>query len=152
MRNIFVAALAIVVFSGVLAFAQDAATPPQPTPTSTYTPKFKGDPANSDSESAALGYMRVVRSAQLNYKKKHSAFASSLASLVGQGSFTKRMVATQRGDYTVRFKGDKYGYMLWMTPNTIDATHRAFFMDENGKIRAEDSKQASASSPDVAAK
>jgi hypothetical protein len=152
MRNIFLAALAVIVFSGVLAFAQDAAAPQQSAPSSTYTPKFKGDPAQSDSEAAALGYMRVVKSAQLNYKKKHASYASSLDSLVGQGSFTKRMVATKRGDYTVRFKGDKDGYMLWMTPATIDATHRSFFMDESGKIRAEDAKQASATSPDVAAK
>ena len=29
-----------------------------------YQPKFKGDPAKSDSEAAALGYMRTVLRAQ----------------------------------------------------------------------------------------
>jgi hypothetical protein len=34
----------------------------------------------------------------------------------------------------------------------MDSTHRAFFVDENGKIKAEEDKQASASSPGVSAK
>ena len=121
------------------AFAQD------------YTPKFPGDPARSNSEAAALGYMRVVVNAQKNYSKKHSGkYGTSLASLVNQGSFTKRMVDTHRGDYTARFKGDGKGYELWMTPNaTPDATHRAFFVDERGTIRAEEDKAASAQSPSV---
>jgi hypothetical protein len=119
---------------------------------SAYTPKFAGDPARSDSEAAALGYMRVVVNAQKNYRKKHAGYSTSLAGLVNQGSFTKRMVATTRGDYTVKFKGEKDGYALWMTPTTMDSTHRAFFVDENGKIKAEEDKQASASSPGVSAK
>jgi hypothetical protein len=116
---------------------------------SSYTPKFAGDPARSDSEAAALGYMRVVVNAQKNYKKKHAGYATSLAGLVNQGSFTRRMVATTRGDYSVKFKGEKDGYSLWMTPTTLDATHRAFFVDESGKIKGEEDKQASASSPGV---
>ena len=35
-----------------------------------YQPKFKGDPARSDSEAAALGYMRTFLRAQKIYKKK----------------------------------------------------------------------------------
>ena len=58
----------------------------------TYQPKFKGDPAKSDSEAAALGYMRTVLRAQKQYKKKNDKFAASLADLVHTGSFTKRMV------------------------------------------------------------
>lgn len=41
----------------------------------TYQPKFKGDPARSDSEAAALGYMRTVLRAQKTYKKKYDKFA-----------------------------------------------------------------------------
>ena len=144
-------AMAAVLLCGSIVMAQTAGSTMGGTQSS-YTPKFAGDPARSDSEAAALGYMRVVVNAQKNYKKKHAGYATSLAALVNQGSFTKRMVATQRGDYTVKFKGEKDGYSLWMTPTTMDAKHRAFFVDESGKIKGEEDKQASASSTGVSAK
>ena len=65
---------------------------------STYQPKFKGDPARSDSEANALGYMRTVIRAQQQYKKKNDKYASTLADLVHTGSFTRRMTQTDRGD------------------------------------------------------
>lgn len=148
MKRLFIVAVMAVMMCGVSAMAQTAGSAMGGTQSS-YTPKFAGDPARSDSEAAALGYMRVVVNAQKNYKKKHAGYATSLPALVNQGSFTKRMVATTRGDYTVKFKGEKDGYSLWMTPATMDGTHRAFFVDESGKIKAEEDKQASASSPGV---
>src|SRR6476620_3615756 len=72
-----------------------------------YQPKFKGDPAKSDSEAAALGYMRTVIRAQKIYQKKNNKFAASLADLVHTGSFTKRMVNPERGDYSVGFRPNK---------------------------------------------
>src|ERR1700687_3271851 len=62
-----------------------------------YQPKFKGDPAKSDLEAAALGYMRTVLRAQKIYYKKNNKYAASLADLVHTGSFTKRMVNPDRG-------------------------------------------------------
>jgi hypothetical protein len=151
MKRLAIIAVTAILMCGASAMAQTAGSTMGGTDSS-YTPKFAGDPARSDSEAAALGYMRVVVNAQKNYKKKHAGYAQSLPSLVGQGSFTKRMVATARGDYSVKFKGEKDGYSLWMTPATVDATHRAFFVDEGGKIKAEEDKQASASSPAVSAR
>src|SRR5512146_609726 len=117
-------------------------------PGTPYTPKFPGDPARSESEAAALGYMRVVVNAQKNYSHKHGGqYATSLAALVGQGSFTKRLLNPKRGDYTVKFKGTTKDYSLWMTPNTISSTERAFFVDDSGIIKAEEDKQATADSP-----
>ena len=66
-----------------------------------YQPKFSGDPAHSDAEAAALGYMRTAVYAQKQYQKKHQKFAPSLAALAGSGSFTRRMINPERGDYTV---------------------------------------------------
>lgn len=111
-----------------------------------YTPKFPGDPAHSNSEAAALGYMRTVGTAQRQYKNKHGAYATSLPGLVGSGSFTRRMTATDRGDYTVKFHSTGKEFSLALTPKTFDASHRAFYMDDTGKIRAEDSKPATAES------
>src|SRR5512142_1853742 len=68
-----------------------------------YTPQFKGDPAHSQPEAAALAYMRTVIYAQRVYYKKHAAYATSLQSLVGSSSFTRRMTNTDRGDYTAHF-------------------------------------------------
>src|SRR6202008_634707 len=80
-----------------------AASPASAAPA--YQPKFKDDPARSDSEAQALGYMRVVLRAQREYKKRHDKFATSLESLAGTGSFTKRMAhSTDRGDYTASFR------------------------------------------------
>ena len=59
--------------------------------TGTYQPKFAGDPARSDSEATALGYMRVVLRAEHTYKKRHGKYTTSLAALAGTGTFTKRM-------------------------------------------------------------
>jgi len=143
-----------------LASAQSSQAPPQqgqaPAPaaqapaTPTYQPKFPGDPARSDSEAAALGYMRVVVRAQKDYYKKHDKYASSLAVLAGHGSFTKRMAeTTERGDYTVGFKSRKDGYILTMTPRNLDAEHRSFYADEDGVLHADESKAADESSPKI---
>jgi len=116
---------------------------------STYTPKFRGDPARSDSEAAALAYMRVAVRAQKLFNKQYGHYATSLQELVHSGSFTKRMVNPDRGDYTASFKGKKDSYMLTMTPKNMDAQHRSFYADEDGKIRGDDSKPADSSSPIV---
>jgi hypothetical protein len=115
-----------------------------------YQPKFAGDPARSDAESGALGYLRVVVRAQKLYNKKHNQYATSLMDLVNTGSFTRRMAkTTERGDYTVSFKGKKDGYVLSMTPKNLDAEHRSFYAEEDGVIHGDESKAADASSPKV---
>jgi hypothetical protein len=116
---------------------------------STYQPKFPGDPARSESEAAALGYMRTVLRAQGLYKKKHDHFATSLADLVHTGSFTRRMTNTAQGDYTVGFRSHKDGFELTMTPKQLDAEHRSFYAEDDGQIHADEEKAAEASSPTV---
>ena len=111
-----------------------------------YTPKFKGDPAHSEAEAVALGYMRTVAVAQKLYKKKHGDYADSLHSLIGHGSFTRRMAVPERGDYTVKFHSTGKTWSLGMVPKTFDAAHRAFYMDDTGTIRGESDKPATASS------
>ena len=113
-----------------------------------YQPKFKGDPARSDSEAAALGYMRTFLRAQRIYKKKNGHYATSLLELAKTGSFTRRMVSTERGDYTVKFRAhkDKDTFEVTMVPKQLDATHRSFFSDQEGKIRADEQKEADESS------
>lgn len=136
----------MVVLFAVLIFAQ------QPVG-GEYQPKFPGDPAKSNEEAAALGYMRVVINAEKNYLKKHpGSYAPTLSALVGQGSFTKRMVDPNRGDYKVKYRakgGKEKGYELWMTPEQFSPTHRAFYVDEKGSIRADAEKQAGPQSPSV---
>jgi hypothetical protein len=114
-----------------------------------YQPKFKGDPAKSDSEAAALGYMRTVIRAQKIYYKKSNKYAASLADLVHTGSFTKRMVNPDRGDYSVGFRPNKDGYELTLTPKQLDAEHRSFYADDDGKIHADDQGPANDKSPVV---
>src|SRR5437870_8777231 len=113
-----------------------------------YQPKFKGDPAHSDSEAAALGYMRTFLRAQRIYKKKNGHYATSLLELAKTGSFTRRMVSTERGDYTVKFRAhkDKDTFEVTMVPKQLDTTHRSFFSAQEGKIRADDQKEADESS------
>lgn len=115
----------------------------------TYQPKFKGDPARSDSEAAALGYMRTVLRAQKLYQKKNDKFAASLADLVHTGSFTKRMVNPERGDYSVGFRPNKDGFKLALTPKQLDAEHRSFYAEEDGVIHGDDQAPANEKSPVV---
>ena len=114
-----------------------------------YTPKFPGDPAHSNAEAAALGYTRTVAYSQNVYKKKHGAYATSLAALVGSHSFTRRMVSPDRGDYTAKFKSTGKDFSLVLVPKTFDTAHRSFYVDETGTIRSEETKPATASSDSV---
>ena len=126
--------------------AQEPTAAPQ-TPSPTYQPKFHGDPARSDSEAAALAYMRVVLRAQRQFNKQYNHFATSLAELVHSGSFTKRMVNPGRGDYTASFQGKKDSFVLTMTPKHLDAQHRSFYAEDDSKIHADEEKPADANSP-----
>jgi hypothetical protein len=128
--------------------AQDASpSAGSSTGASSYQPKFPGDPARSDSEAAALGYMRVVIRAQRRFNKQYGHYATTLPELVHSGTFTKRMVNTDRGDYTASFKGKKDSYVLTMTPKNMDAQHRSFYAEDDAKIHADDSKPADGNSP-----
>jgi len=128
--------------------AGQAQVPAQPS--GQYQPKFPGDPARSESEAQALGYMRVVLRAEREYKKRHDKFADTLESLAGTGSFTKRMArTTDRGDYTASFRAHHDGFVLTMTPKQMDSEHRSFYAEDDGAIHADDQKAADLSSPKV---
>src|SRR6266481_8040293 len=158
MRRYFAGILAVGMMGPVLGLAQGqmsgqasaqtsaqtlAQTTAQPSGqlSGTYQPKFPGDPARSESEAQALGYMRVVLRAQKEYKKRHDNFAESLSALAGTGSFTKRMArSTERGDYTASFRSQKDGFILTMTPKQIDSEHRSFYAEEDAVIHSDDEK------------
>jgi len=144
--NRFLAILAVLALAASTLLSPGSALALQ-TPSATYQPKFHGDPARSDSEAAALAYMRVVIRAQRQFNKQYDHFATSLAELVHSGSFTKRMVNPDRGDYTVSFEGKKDSFTLTMMPKQLDATHRSFYAEDDGKIRADEEKPADAKSP-----
>lgn len=145
-RVLAVIASVVLVASALLA---QAPAPASPTPAPAYQPKFSGDPARSDSEAAALGYMRVVLRAQHQFDKQYGHFATSLAELVHSGSFTKRMVNPDRGDYTAGFQGKKDSFILTMTPKQLDPQHRSFYAEDDGKIHADEEKPADSNSPVV---
>ncbi len=152
---VIIASLTIAV-STLLAQEPPPATPPAAAPAAAaeppapaYQPKFRGDPARSDSEAAALAYMRVVIRAEHQFDKQYNHFAPSLAELVHSGSFTKRMVNPDRGDYTASFEGQKDSFILTMTPKQLDAQHRSFYAEDDGKIHADEEKPADAKSPVV---
>jgi hypothetical protein len=143
--------LAVGMMGAGLAWAQaqpSAQTTAQPS--ATYQPKFPGDPARSESEAKALGYMRTVLRAEHTYKKRHNHYAESLDALAGTGSLTKRMAhTTDRGDYTASFRPHHDGFVLTMTPKHVDSEHRSFYAEEDGAIHADDQKPADLDSPKV---
>ena len=105
--------------------------------------------ANSQAEGRALGYLHTVWGAEREYKKKHGAYAKTLAALVGNGSMTRRMATNDRGDYTVQFSSNGQTFSIGMVPKTFDAEHRAFFIGENGVVHVETDKPANAQSPQL---
>jgi hypothetical protein len=146
--------IALVFIMAVSVFAQQpepapSATLPGAAGNATYAPKYKGDPAQSESEFAALAYMRVVIRAEKAFNKQYGHYALTLNELVHSGTFTKRMVNPNRGDYTAGYKGKKDSYILTMMPKVLDATHRSFYAEDDGKIHADDSKPADSNSPVV---
>ena len=76
-------------------------------PPASYTPKYKGDAARSNSEFDAIAYVRVVVRAEKQFNKQYGHYALTLNQLVHTGNFTKRMVDPNRGDYTATYKGKK---------------------------------------------
>jgi hypothetical protein len=149
MKNQRLRCLPLVLVVLLVASALGAGQTPVP-----YQPKFPGDPARSEAEAGALGYMRVVLRAQREYKRKHNHYASTLSALARTGTFTPRMArSTDRGDYTVSFHakkgkaGNGDGFNLAMTPKQFDDQHRAFYAEEDGVIHAEEGKAATADSP-----
>jgi len=155
----FVAALLLTrcVLAIPAARAQDAAPaasapaqePASSAPASSYTPKFHGDPARSDSEAAAVAYMRVVMRAEAGFNKHYGHYALTLSQLVHSGTFTQRMLNPDRGDYTVGYKGKTDNFMLIMTPKNLDPQHRSFYVENDGKIHADETKAADGDSPIV---
>ena len=137
------------VLAGILA-AQIAVAAAAQAP---YQPKFKGDPARSDSEAAALGYMRTFLRAQRVYKRKNTHYATTLMELTKTGSFTRRMANPDRGDYTVKFRPhkEKDTFEIIMLPKQQDTAHRSFFSDEQGKIRVDEQAEATENSPPLKA-
>src|SRR5277367_652283 len=87
--TISVLTISLALAIGVPLFAQDTPAPPLPPDQNApsvpaapaYTPKYRGDPARSGSESAALAYMRVVMRAQLLYNRKNGHYATALPQL-----------------------------------------------------------------------
>lgn len=148
-----VVVVAAATMSGLLLSAAQAQnqtqTPSTAQAPSTYQPKFPGDPARSESEAAALGYMRTVIRAQKLYQKKNDKYAASLSDLVHTGNFTRRMLNPDRGDYTVNFHSRKDGYELTLIPKQQDAQHRSFYANEDGVIHADETKMADENSPKV---
>jgi hypothetical protein len=136
-NRLFPALIAVLLLALAFAPAQTA-----------YQPKFPGDPARSDSEADALGYLRTFLRAQRTYKRKNSHYATSLLGLVNTGTFTRRMATTDRGDYTVKFAAhkEKDTFEIVMIPKQQDRTHRSFFSDQEGKIRADEQRVADSSS------
>jgi hypothetical protein len=127
--------------------AQQSAPEPHGAIASAYQPKFAGDKARSDAEFAALGYMRTVVTAEKLYNRKHGHYAESLVALVGSGSFTRRMIQFDRGNYRVSFRPSPQGYELALAPKEFSPERRAFFVDETGEFRAEEGKAANEHSP-----
>ena len=140
-----IVAMLLLAASALLAQDAPSAAPPAPQ-TPTYTPKYHTDPAHSDSEFNALAYMRVVMRAEMLFNRQYGHYATSLTQLIHTGTFTQRMVNPERGDYTVGFKGKKDGFFLTMTPKNLDAQHRSFYAEEDGKIHADESKAADGNS------
>jgi len=103
--------------------------------------------ARSDSEAKALAYMKTILYAQNLYRKKHQKYAPSLTALVGSGSFTRRMVSADRGDYEAGFHPATNHFSIEMTPKRLDSTHRAFWVSESGIFHVEEDKPATAESP-----
>ena len=101
-----------------------------------YQPKFKGDPAKSDSEAAALGYMRTVLRAQKDLQEEEQQVCR-LACRPGP----HRIVYQAHGEpgswrLLRRLQPNKDGFDLTLTPKQLDAEHRSFYADEDGVIHA----------------
>ena len=139
--------LAIILVAGMLGAGVVVAQAPEHSPEQApaqYKPQFAGDPARSDAEAQALGYMRVVLRAENAYKRRHGKYAESLAALAA---------TTDRGDYTASFRAHSRthedGFVLTLTPKHLDSEHRSFYAEEDGAIHVDDEKAADMDSPKI---
>jgi hypothetical protein len=139
--------IALALFSLLVAGLRAQDLPEQAPAAGSYQPKSPTDKAHSEAEFTAIAYLHTVANAEKLYFRKHQQYPASLAGLVGSGSFTRRMAAANRGDYTVAYRSKPDGYAVTMLPKPFDAAHRSFYLDESGPIRAEETKRASEDSP-----
>jgi hypothetical protein len=144
MKTLILLALLAALAAGLV--AQTSPEPATGVPGS-YQPKSPADKAHSDVEFTAIAYLHTLAYAEKLYFRKHEQYPASLAGLVGSGSFTRRMAAADRGDYTVAYRLKRDGYAVTMLPRQFDAGHRSFYLDETGQIRVEDTKRATEDSP-----
>ena len=149
MRNRLPAVLAVLLFA-ISAIAQTSSAPapaPAAAPAAAYTPKSPDDKARSESEFKSIAYARTVLSNEREYKKKLGKYSASLLALAGGGrSFTKRMARTDRGDYTVQYRGGKEGFSVTLVPKQYDQAHRSFYVDSGGVMRVQEGAPATAQS------
>ena len=140
--------LVVLTFVALLAAGLEAQTTaaPESDAARSYQPKSPADKARSDAEFNAIAYLHTLANAEKVYFRKHGQYPATLAGLVGTVSFTRRMASPNRGDYTVSYRLKGNGYAVTMSPKQFDEGHRAFYMDESGQIRVEDTKRASADS------
>ena len=81
------------------------------------------------------------------FNKQYDHYATHPRRTGALGTFTQRMVNPDRGDYTASFKGKKDSYIFTMTPKNLDAQHRSFYAEDDGKIHGDESKPADGDSP-----
>ena len=120
---------------------------------SQYKPQFAGDPARSESEAQALGYMRVVLRARTRIQET-AWQVSRIHWRRWRGRHPSPSVwrtRTDRGDYMAASASrcTTRGFVLTMTPKQMDSEHRSFYAEEDGVIHADDQKAADSDSPKV---
>ena len=145
-RPLFVILVALLLAACTLSAQEPAPASPQAPPTPPSSKVTRHALTRKPPRSPICGSSSAP-STQFN--KQYDHYATTLAELVHSGTFTKRMVNPDRGDYTASYKGKKDSYMLTMTPRSLDAQHRSFYAEDDGKIHADETKPADADSPVV---
>jgi uncharacterized lipoprotein len=133
----------------IVTLAGCAGSPPAPQqqPDAQAAPTPKPQEPN---EAAAMEAIGAVNTAQKNYMARYRRYALSYEELM-QGVFLKEEPVAEKTGYEIKLRptADAVRYTIIATPARASTTARHFFSDQNGDIRAELGKDATAESPTV---
>ncbi len=102
-------------------------------------------------ESSTLQTLRTLVSANEQYRTRFGGFADSLANIESAG-YTDAGFSSgnSKSGYTFSYTGTRWAYSINSNPTTHNSSgRRYFFVDESGVIRADESAQATTTSPPI---
>jgi type IV pilus assembly protein PilE len=90
----------------------------------------------SGRETSAIGSLRAICSASVQYNTRNGSYADGLATLNAEGYLSANLALGTKDDYTFEYKNaTKSTYECYAVPDTNSSGDLTFFIDESSLLR-----------------